>query len=35
MTRLTHEEVRDKPLYQQLRDYLARRADLREYWFNR
>lgn len=35
MTRLTHEEVRTEPRYQQVRDYLAHRVDLRDYWFNR
>jgi DKNYY family len=35
MTRLTHEEVRTEPRYQPVRDYLARRTDLTDYWFNR
>ncbi len=35
MTRITHAEVRAEPRYQPVRDYLARRTDLTDYWFSR
>lgn len=35
MTRLTHDEVRTLPQYARVREYLARRTDLHDYWFRR